>query len=263
MSEFANLAPALEVRGLSVRLAGRLVVDDASFTVTRGSWTSIIGPNGSGKSSMLRAIAGVIDSTGSIELNGTPMAGLDGRQAARSISLVPQSPIVPPQVSVADYVLLGRNPHVGRFGRESAHDRQATSWAIDRLGLGDLATRAVERLSGGERQRAVIARSLAQEARIMLLDEPTSALDVGHVAELLDLLDELRSSCDLTVVTTMHDLTVAARGADQMVALLHGRIVACGSPSEVLTESTLSKLYGRNIRVIDVDGSPVVLPFAR
>jgi iron complex transport system ATP-binding protein len=163
-------------------------------------------------------------------------------------------------MSVANYVLLGRTPHIGYIGSESRHDLRSTELALNRLGLEEIAARELSTLSGGEAQRAVLARALAQEAPILLLDEPTSSLDIGHGLEVLEMIDSLRKADGLTVVTAIHDLTLAGQFVDRLVLLDKGRVVADGLPGEVLTEDRLRPSYGVGIRVVDIGDGPTVIP---
>jgi iron complex transport system ATP-binding protein len=173
---------------------------------------------------------------------------------------VPQAPVIPIGITVADYVLLGRAPHIRPLAMEGQGDLAAVHEALTRLELVDMAARDVATLSGGERQRVLIARALAQGAPIVLLDEPTTALDVGHQQQVLELVDELRRDHGLSVISTMHDLTLAGQYADRLVLLDHGRVVVEGPAAEVLTEEHLRRYYGANVRIIHDDGQPVVLP---
>jgi iron complex transport system ATP-binding protein len=254
------VSPAVEVRGVRVVLGGAPVLHGVDLSIAAGEWLAVIGPNGAGKSTLLRAIGGLVPCTGRVALHGTPLPRLTRRERARLVATVPQTPEVPPGMAVLDYVLLGRTPYIRALGRESTSDIEAVERVLARLDLTLFADRPLETLSGGERQRAFLARALAQEARILLLDEPTSALDIGHQQEVLDLVDELRSGEGLTVLATMHDLSVAGEYADRLVLLAAGRVVATGSPTEVLTEEALSTHYGARVRVIPGDYGPLVVP---
>jgi iron complex transport system ATP-binding protein len=182
------------------------------------------------------------------------------RQRAQLVAFVPQAPVIPEGISVVDYVLLGRTPHIPFLGVEGPRDLVAVGDALERLDLVDYADRLVTTLSGGERQRVLIARALAQGSPIVLLDEPTTALDVGHQQQVLELIDRLRRDDHLTVVTTMHDLTLAGQYAERLVLLDAGRIVDTGVAADVLTEANLRRFYGAHVRVIDAGGHPVVVP---
>jgi iron complex transport system ATP-binding protein len=176
---------------------------------------------------------------------------------------MPQRPHLPDEMNVANYVLLGRTPHLGYLGAEGRGDLESVERAIDRLGLTDLSGRALSTLSGGEAQRAVLARALAQESPVLLLDEPTSSLDVGHGLEVLEIIDELRFQERLTVVTALHDLNLAGRFADRLVLIDEGRIKAEGAPAEVLTEEMLVRSYGAGVRVVINGDGPTVIPTRR
>ncbi|MCA2214619.1 ABC transporter ATP-binding protein [Jidongwangia harbinensis] len=251
------------VRDLSVRLDGHLIVDRVDLDVAEGEWVTIIGPNGAGKSTALRAVGGVLPFHGSVRLGGDPVERLPRRERAKIVATVMQSPVVPPGMHVLDYVLLGRTPFIPPLGRESASDLAAVDEVLAALDLADMSGRRLDTLSGGERQRVFLARALAQGPRILLLDEPTSALDIGHQQEVLDLVDRLRTERGLTVLATMHDLTIAGEYAERMVLLAGGRVVAAGTPAEVLTEELLAAHYRVRVRVIDGDHGPLVVPVRR
>jgi iron complex transport system ATP-binding protein len=176
------------------------------------------------------------------------------------VATVAQSPVVPPGMSVFDYVLLGRTPFVSLLGRESTADLTAVTALLDRLDLTGFGDRELDTLSGGERQRVFLARALAQEPSLLLLDEPTSALDIGHQQEVLELVDALRRDQGLTVLATMHDLSIAGGYADRLVLLADGAVVAAGTAREVLTEEILSRFYKARVRVIDGADGPLVVP---
>jgi iron complex transport system ATP-binding protein len=251
---------AVRLAAVSVSLGGNVVVDDVSLDVERGEWVALIGPNGAGKTTLVRAIARLVDFSGVIELRGRATRRLRRAELARELAVVPQEPAIPPWMTVSEYVLLGRTPHLGPLAKEGRHDREAAGRALARLDLLELRDRRLDTLSGGERQRAVVARALAQEASIVLLDEPTTALDIGHQQHALDLLDELRGDTDLTLVTAMHDLTLAAQYADRVVLLDGGRVVADGTPAEVLTEATIATHYHAAIDVVPVGDRLAVVP---
>jgi iron complex transport system ATP-binding protein len=254
---------AVAFEQVTVEADGRRIVDGISFAVEPGSWVSLLGPNGAGKTTLLRVLAGLRRFRGSVRLAGRELGELGRREAARQIALVPQTPVVPTAMSVGDYVLLGRTPHMGVLAREGLGDRAAASEALIRLELAQLVDRPLGSLSGGELQRAVIARALAQSAPVLLLDEPTTALDVGHQQQVLELVDELRRADGLTVVAAMHDLTLAAQYGDRSVLIDSGRVVAEGGAREVLTEERIASLYGATVRVVHGDGAPAVVPVRR
>ena len=245
-----------------VRLGGTPVVRGVTLRVEPRTWTTLIGPNGAGKTTLLRAVAGLVAHAGSVTVGGRELRHLSARERARTIALVPQSPLLPPDMTVSEYVLLGRTPYLGLLGRAGATDREAVDDALRRLDLGGLAARRLESLSGGERQRAVIARALAQRAPVLLLDEPTTALDVGRQQEALELVSELRYERGLTVLGAMHDLTLAGQYADRLALLDAGGIVRHGTPRAVLTEELIERHYRARVHVADLEGVPVVMPRA-
>ena len=251
---------ALELRGVTVELGGRAVVDRVDATVADGEWVALIGPNGAGKTTLLRALARLVPFAGEIELDGRPLVELGRGELARLVAVVPQEPSTPPWMTVAEYVLLGRTPHLGPLAKEGARDRDAAARALARLDLLPFVGRRLGTLSGGEKQRVVVARALAQEAAIVLLDEPTAALDIGHQQQALDLLDGLRAESGLTLVSAMHDLTLAAQYADRMVMLDAGRVVAEGTPTDVLTAAVIARHYGAAIDVVPVGDRIAVVP---
>jgi iron complex transport system ATP-binding protein len=241
-------------REVEVSFGGRRVLGPVSLDVADGEWLGLIGPNGAGKSTLLKSAVASISQRGRVTVDGHPgRPGLD-------IAWMPQRPHLPDEMSVANYVLLGRTPHLGFFGSESAHDIRSVGVALERVELSSFADRELATLSGGEAQRAVLARALAQEAPVLLLDEPTSSLDIAHGLEVLETIDVLRKVNGLTVVTAIHDLTLAGQFANRLVLLAEGDIVADGSPSEVLTERQLQSSYGDGIRVVNDGGGPTVIP---
>jgi iron complex transport system ATP-binding protein len=245
---------------LTVHLGERAVLDDVSLRVVDGCWTTLIGPNGAGKTTLLRTVGGAAGYAGSVTVDGREVGSLSTRARARLLAHVPQNPLLPDEMTVGEYVLLGRSPHLGMLGRAGAADREAVGGAIRRLDLGRLAERRLDALSGGERQRAVLARTLAQDAPVLLLDEPTTALDIGRQQEVLELIAELRDERELTVLGAMHDLTLAGQYADHLALLDGGRIVAQGSASEVLTEPLIARHYRARVQVETLGDGPVVLP---
>ena len=250
----------IEARGVTVELGGRIVVDGVDVSVADGEWLALIGPNGAGKTTLLRALARLVPFAGEVILDGRAAGDISRSELAQLVAVVPQEPYTPPWMTVAEYVLLGRTPHLGPLAREGARDRAAAALALARLDLLPFADRRLGTLSGGEKQRVVVARALAQEARIVLLDEPTAALDIGHQQHALDLLDGLRAESALTLVAAMHDLTLAAQYADRMLLLDAGRVVADGPPAEVITEALIASHYGASTKVLRVGGTIAVVP---
>ena len=237
--------------------SGKGVLDDVSFDLKAGEWLSVIGPNGAGKTTLMRSIAGLTEHMGTVALaSGLAPSPID-------IAFVPQNPLLPPGMSVAEYVLIGRTAHLGWLARESRRDREIVAAALRRLDLVQFGDRPITELSGGEAQRVVVARAVVQQSPIVLLDEPTTALDLGHQTAVLEMIDELRRTDNISVIAAMHDLSHAARFADRLVLLSDGRIAAQGNPIEVLDEQLLSSVYATPLRVRTVDGELLVLPAPR
>ena len=254
------------------------ILIDAGFDADPGEWVAVIGPNGAGKSTLLRAIVGLVEHTGSVTIGRTGRlesgqlgpgqlgsgqlgSGRFESDRARTIAYVPQSPVLPPGMTVGEYVLLGRTAHLSWLGRESSADRDAAIEALERLDLGRFADRDVTALSGGEVQRVSLARAIATACPVLLLDEPTSALDMGHQISVLEMVDDLRAQDGLTVISAMHDLTSAGRFADRLLLLSCGSAAAFGPPDDVLTEELLGTYYQTPVSVMTApDGSIVVVP---
>ena len=254
---------AIVVHDLEVDLDRTPILRQVSCAVGPGSWLALLGPNGSGKTTLLRAIAGLIPYRGTVTLDGpaADAGALRPRQRARLIAYVPQAPTLPPDMKVTEYVLLGRTPHLSYLAGPGHADREAAARAAGLLDVARFAERRLDTLSGGERQRVVLARALAQEPKILLLDEPTSALDIGHQQNVLDLIDTLRRSTGLTVITTLHDLTTAGQYAHELVLLNEGHVDAAGTATAVLTEARIASVYAARVTVTaDANGNTVVTP---
>jgi iron complex transport system ATP-binding protein len=252
---------ALTLHNVSAGYGGTPVVENVDIELDAGEWLAIIGPNGAGKSTLLKSIVGLATATGLILLDATPTAALSARARARAIGYAPQIPVLPEGLTVTDYVLLGRTPHLGTLAREGRRDLAIVEQVLERLDLNTMATRLLRTLSGGERQRAVLARVLAQQASLLLLDEPTTGLDIGHAQALLELVDRLRAEDGATVVSTLHDLTFAAQYADRLLLLDNGRVVAAGTPEEVLTKEIIATHYAADVDVLRTErGQLVVAP---
>jgi len=259
MTRHAGAAAAIEMQDLSVKIGNTTLLEPTSLSIKAGSWLSIIGPNGAGKSTLLRAIVGAAPSTGTVAVDGTDTSSMKRTQRAQTFAWVPQTPVIPLGFRVFDYVLLGRTPHRHPLAAERPEDLAVVEDVLLDLDLAPLVDREVSSLSGGERQRVIIARALAQQAPVLLLDEPTTALDLGHQQEVLLLLDRLRDE-GRTIVSTMHDLTLAGQFADRLVLLAGGRVVADGATSAVLTEENLATHYQADVRVVRNNGTVLVIP---
>jgi iron complex transport system ATP-binding protein len=250
-------AAAISWRGVDVALGGQDVVRDVTLEVPTGAWLSLIGPNGAGKTTLVRTLSGAVGYRGDVALLGADAADLGVRDRARHLAVVPQHPVIPPGMRAFDYVLLGRAPHQSLRCSSSVQDRRRALAVLQRLGLEAFTDRRVDTLSGGERQRVVLARALVQDTPVLVLDEPTAALDVGHQLEVLELIADLRTERELTIVTTVHDLTVAGQFADVVAVMAEGRLVADGVPSEVLTPEVIGTHWGVDA-VCDVDDDGAV-----
>ena len=253
----------LETKSLSLGYGEKLIVEELDLAVPRGQMTAIVGANGSGKSTILRGLARVLKAhAGSVVLDGKDIHHHRSRAVARIITLLPQAPRVPPGMTVHTLVSLGRYPHTSRWGGLSAGDREAVQWAMERLGIEDLADRPIHALSGGQAQMAWIAMALAQQTDYLLLDEPTTYLDVAHQIELLDRLKGLNRDDGKTIVMVLHDLNLAARFSTHMVAVAGGRVLCQGPPWQIMTPQVLLSAFGIEATILKdpVSGAPICVP---
>lgn len=256
----------LSIADLSVGYGDRPVLHGLDLDLLPGRITAIVGANACGKSTLLRVMSRLLrPRQGQVTLDGQAIHRMPTRALARVLGLLPQSPIAPEGITVADLVSRGRHPHHGIVSRWGAGDEQAVASALEVTRITDLADRAVDELSGGQRQRAWIAMALAQETDLLLLDEPTTFLDVTHQIELLDLLCDLNAARGTTIVMVLHDLNLAARYADHLIALRQGRLHVQGRPEEVLAEATIREVFGLSSRIVPdpVSGRPMMLPVGR
>ncbi len=242
-----------------VRLGGADIVADVTFDVLDGEWVSVVGPNGAGKTTLLKTLVGAIAYSGSVSIDGESVRSLHGSERAKAVAYVPQRPMFPAGMAVFDYVLLGRTPYMGPLASESAEDVASVWEALSALHLDTFAGRNVATLSGGETQRVSLARVVAQRSPVLVLDEATASLDLAAQHEVLEMIDELRSSHDITIVSAIHDLTAAAQFSDKVALLDGGELRGFGSPMDVLTEELLQDVLESAVRVVDVDGSPVIV----
>ncbi len=258
-------APVFAVGDLSVVYGEHRALDHVTTTIPAGTITAIIGPNGCGKSTLLRSLAGLVPfASGSVELEGHDIRTIPSRRYARDVALLPQGPTAPDGLTVADLVARGRDPHRRWYDQWSARDEQLVDETLARTGLASLADRPLDSLSGGQRQRAWIALTLAQRTRVLLLDEPTTFLDVAHQLEVLAMVERLHRESGVTVVMVLHELSMAARYADNLVAMRGGRIVAAGTPDAVITEEVLGEVFGIEAEILHdrLRRRPVVVPTA-
>ncbi|MEV7517324.1 ABC transporter ATP-binding protein [Streptomyces diastaticus] len=257
---------SLTAEELTLGYADRTVIDSLDLAVPPGRITVIVGANACGKSTLLRSMSRLLaPRAGRVLLDGREVHRFPAKELARTMGLLPQSPLAPEGITVSDLVGRGRHPHQRAFSRWSREDDAAVASALEATRTEELADRAVDELSGGQRQRVWIAMALAQQTDLLLLDEPTTFLDVSHQVEVLDLLTDLNAARGTTVVMVLHDLNLAARYADHLIALADGRLRAQGTPAEVLTEGTARAVFGLESRIIEdpVSGRPLMLPIGR
>ncbi|MCI2423406.1 ABC transporter ATP-binding protein [Saccharopolyspora sp. K220] len=253
----------LHARDLQLAYGDRVVVDGLDFDVVHGTITAVIGPNGCGKSTLLRALGRLLQpQRGSVLLDGKRIHKMSTKEVAKVLGVLPQAPVAPEGLTVADLVARGRHPHQSWYRQWSSDDEAAVAEALAMTGISDLADRTLDELSGGQRQRAWLSMALAQGTDLLLLDEPTTYLDLSHQVDVLELVGRLHDESGRTVVMVLHDLNLAARYADRLVAMRDGAIVAEGEPGEVLTEELLAEVFELNARVIadPVAGTPMVVP---
>ncbi|MEJ8305801.1 ABC transporter ATP-binding protein [Saccharibacillus sacchari] len=244
----------------------KTVINGVDLTIPSNQISVIVGSNGCGKSTLLKALARLIKPTsGNITLDGKPIARYPSKQLARIIGLLPQSPIVPEGISVADLVGRGRFPHQSLLGGWSKKDYEAVAEAMDMMDITEFANHNIDELSGGQRQRVWIAMAMAQQTDILFLDEPTTFLDITYQVEILDLLTDLNRKHGTTIVMVLHDINLSARYADHIFALQEGRLIAEGTPAEVITSERVKNVFGLDCAVIPdpVSGSPMIVPKGR
>lgn len=252
--------------GLDLGYGDRQIVSALDLTLPAGKLTVIVGANACGKSTLLRGLARLLPpSRGAVYLDGKPIHQMPTREVATILGVLPQSPIAPDAITVTDLVGRGRYPHQGWFRRWTQEDDAAVAQALAATDTLELAGRPVDELSGGQRQRVWIAMALAQETDLLLLDEPTTFLDINHQVEVLDLLTDLVKNRGRTIVVVLHDLNLACRYADHIVAMKSGRIVAEGAPVEVISEAVVKDVFGMTSRVIvdPVSNTPMIVPIGR
>jgi iron complex transport system ATP-binding protein len=255
----------LAAEGVTVGYGGRVVLDNLDVAIPPGVITTIIGPNGCGKSTLLRALSRLLKPTkGTVVLDGEDIAKLRTRDVAKKLGLLPQAPIAPEGLTVADLVARGRHPHQSWLRQWSSDDVTVVERALAMTGVSDLADRPVDSLSGGQRQRVWISMTLAQGTDLLLLDEPTTYLDLAHAIDVLDLVDDLHES-GCTVVMVLHDLNLATRYSDNLIVMREGSIRAQGHPRDVITAELLHEAFGLRAKVIDdpVGRRPLIVPIGR
>lgn len=255
----------LATQALTVKHGQHIIIEDLNVTFPKGKVTAIVGPNGCGKSTLLNALSRVhLPSSGGILLDGQDIHRLPSRSVARKLALLPQETSAPDGITVSELIRFGRHPHQGLFKQWQQDDRSAIEFALQAASLETFGDRLLDTLSGGQRQRAWIALSIAQETPLLLLDEPTSALDLGHQIEVFDLIQSL-AKAGKTIVMVVHDLAMAARYADHLIAMKDGQIVAQGNPKEVITAEILDQLYEIQCDLIEdpTTGTPILINVRR
>jgi iron complex transport system ATP-binding protein len=264
--ETATAAVRLAADGVRLAYGDRVVVDSLDLALTDGSFTAIIGPNGCGKSTLLRALGRLLRPTsGAVLLDGRAITATPTREVAKVLGLLPQTPLAPEGLTVADLVARGRHPHQTWLRQWSSDDAAVVAEALAWTDMSELADSPVDALSGGQRQRAWISMALAQGTDLLLLDEPTTYLDLAHQVDVLELVRRLHAERGRTVAVVLHDLNLAARYAQRLVAMKDGVLVASGTPDEVLTERLLADVFELEARVVPdpVTGTPMVVPVRR
>jgi iron complex transport system ATP-binding protein len=256
----------LRAQDLTLGYADVDIVRRLDVAIPDGRLTVIVGANACGKSTLLRGLARLLRPRGgAVLLDGTSVQELRSLDVAKVLGLLPQSPVAPDGITVGDLVGRGRYPHQGWFRRWSAEDDQAVAAALEATGTADLVDRNIAELSGGQRQRVWVAMALAQDTDLLLLDEPTTFLDINHQVELLDLLTDLNRESGKTIVLVLHDLNLACRYADHIIAMKSGRILAEGAPVEVISSAVVTEVFGLACEVVPdpVSGTPMIIPRGR
>ena len=256
----------LEAHNLTVGYNGDLVLRDVNLTAARGQFVGVVGPNGSGKSTLVRALSRVLHPVaGQALLDGTDIYQMSARELARHLAVVAQEQAIAFDFPVREIVLMGRSPHLSRFGVESARDYRIVEEAMQLTHVTAFADRSITSLSGGERQRCMIARGLAQQPSVLILDEPTAHLDINHQIEILDLARRLTAERSLATLVILHDLNLASQYCDHLVLIANGELLAEGMPDDVVTESRIRAAYGADVQVKQhpITGRPYVTLMSR
>lgn len=253
----------LVAEDLTLGYGDRTIVDGLDLEIHTGVITTVIGPNGCGKSTLLRSLGRLLKpKAGTVFLDGRSISSMKTKEVARTLGMLPQAPVAPEGLTVADLVSRGRHPHQSWIRQWSADDETEVAHALELTGIADLADRAVDELSGGQRQRAWISMALAQGTDILLLDEPTTYLDLAHSIEVLDLVDRMHDELGRTIVMVLHDLNMAVRYSDQLIVMKQGRVVVSGPPQDVISEELLLDVFGLEAAVIDdpMSDRPLIVP---
>lgn len=258
-----SAAHRLGAENITLGYGDRVIVDGLSIDIEPGLITTVIGPNGCGKSTLLRSLGRLLrPQAGRVVLDGKAISTMKTKDIARIVGMLPQTPVAPEGLTVADLVARGRHPHQSWLRQWSADDETEVATALEQTGIGDLAGRTLDELSGGQRQRAWISMALAQGTDILLLDEPTTYLDLAHSLEVLDLVDRLHDDFGRTVVMVLHDLNLAIRYSDRLIVMCEGRIVAQGEPADIISTELLREVFGLSAEILEcpVSGRPMIVP---
>lgn len=257
---------ALETQSVTLGYEQKIITKNLSVEVPSGKFTVIVGPNGCGKSTLLRALSRLLlPQMGNILLNGENIHSQSTREVAKKLGLLPQTAIAPDGIKVVDLVSRGRFPHQKWFQPWSEADQKAVDMAMQATGVIDFSQQNVDQLSGGQRQRVWVAMALAQETSLLLLDEPTTYLDIAYQIELMDLFQDLNQVQGHTLVAVLHDLNHACRYADHLIMMKEGKIIATGSPRDIITEAIIEQVFGLPCLILDdpISGTPLIIPRGR
>lgn len=242
---------SITTTNLAIAYEDKLIVNGLNMNIPKGKITTIIGPNGCGKSTVLKTIGRILKAKeGLVYLNGDDIRNLSTKEVAQKMAILPQSPQAQGGLTVGELVSYGRFPHKKGFGKLSPEDKNVIEWALDITKLTELEVTMVDNLSGGQRQRVWIAMALAQQTDLILLDEPTTYLDMAYQLEVLELLYNLNRKQSCTIVMVLHDLNLAARFADYMIAIRSGNIVKCGTPKEIMTKEVLKDTFNIDAEIV-------------
>lgn len=254
----------IETEKLTIAYDEQIIVDSLDLLIPKGKVTSIIGPNGCGKSTILKSIGRILkQKSGVVYLDGADIAKIPTKEIAKQMAILPQMPVAPNGLTVSELIAYGRYPHQTGFGKLTTEDKEIIKWAMEVTKLTDYQYREIDNLSGGQRQRVWIAMALAQQTDLILLDEPTTYLDMAHQLEVLELLAELNQTQKCTIVMVLHDLNLASRFSDYIVAVNHGEIKASGKPAEVITQEVLKEVFQIEATIVDepINQCPVCLTY--